>query len=607
MRALLTRRLRSAADAVSLVGSAVRLVWTASPARCAVTFGVQAVASLSLFLQILLVDRALAVILDVGRSAGSVRDALVPVALLALLTAVTAAGLAAANLQYRILGEMVARQVWRQILDVSHRVDLATYEDPEFHDHAARVQTNAAGQTELVTYGVVLLVGDLLGIIAGSIGLFAIAPALAPLLLISGVPLVVTSQLAGRREFSFAVQQSEPSRQRTYLQVVLVQRELAKEVRAFALHSPLRRRWEGNYATFLAASRRHVNRRLRLLLAGHAGAAVLTAGALVLAVVLVGRGELSVASAGAALVAVRLLGARVGGATQNLGTIFESSLFLQDLRRFLARQPTGDRDRSASPAPEEFAELTVSHVSYTYPHAARPALRDVSLTMRRGEVVALVGENGSGKTTLAKLLADLYDPDEGAICWDGVDLRTLDPESVRKRIAVIFQDFARYKLTARENIGLGGIDEVLDDGVVRRAAEKSDADRFLASLPAGYDTTLSKEYAGGVDLSLGQWQRVALARAFVRDAPLLILDEPSASLDPRAEHELFQRIRTLFTDRTVLLVSHRFSTVRDADRIYVLSEGRVIEEGDHATLMARQGVYAELFELQAQAYLDGST
>ncbi|MGY1812843.1 ABC transporter ATP-binding protein [Blastococcus sp. SYSU D00820] len=597
-------RLRKAGAGIGVIVAAVRLVWAASPLRCAVTFGVQAMASLSLLVQVLLVDQVLSILTEAPGTGRRIGDALLPVAMLTVVSTATTVGLAAANLQNRVLGDLVNREVWRKILDVSFGVDLATYEDPEFHDQAARVQASAGPQTEAVAYGVVLLVGDVLGIIAGAVGLFAVAPLLAPLLLLSGVPLIVVSQVVGRREFAFALRQSEPTRRRHYLEAVLVQRELAKEVRAFALQSRLRARWEQYYDAYLRDTREHVNRRLRMLLAGHLMAALLSGAALVLAVVLVARGSLSVAAAGAALVALRLLGSRVSGATQNVGTIFEASLFLRELAGFYARRPEAGRRAGLARAPEEFEEIRATRISFTYPRAPQPALRGVSITLRRGEVVALVGENGSGKSTLAKLLADLYEPDEGIITWDDVDLRSLDPESVRRRMAIIFQDFARLRLSARDNIALGALDGEADEPAVRRAATQADADDFLAALPHGYDTVLSKEFSGGTDLSLGQWQRVALARAFVRDAPLLILDEPSASLDPRAEYELFERIRTLFADRTVLLVSHRFSTVRQADRIYVLSQGQVLEEGNHEHLMAAQGVYAELFDLQARAYRD---
>ena len=604
-RAAVTRRLRSLGVTGALIWSAVRLVVRAAPWRCAVTFGIQMIASLAIIVQVVLIDRVLTALLGVGADERSAGDVILPVALLALVTAMTGAGMAIGRLQHRVLEELVERAVWRGILDVGESVDLATYEDPDFYDQASRVQAQAAPRTQVVTQAVVFLAGDTLAIAAGTVALLATAPILAPLLLLSGVPLVVTSRLAGQREYAFAVEHSARNRQRAYLQSVLVQRELAKEVRAFALQGALRARWEHNYADFLGPLHRHVGRRLRLDLAGHAGSALLTAGALVLAVVLVDRGQLDLASAGAALVAVRVLGARVNSATYDLAGILESALFLRDVRQFLSRRPASDRAGALSLLPPgEFSELTVSNVSFAYPGVQRSALNDVSLTVRRGQVVALVGENGSGKSTLAKLLADLYQPDAGKIEWDGVDLRQLEPDSVRRRIAVLFQDFARFKLSARDNVAFGALGNETDHDTMRRAARAADADGFLSALPQGYETTLSKEYVGGVDLSLGQWQRVALARAFARDAPFLILDEPSASLDPRAEHELFELLRSLFADRTVLVVSHRFSTVRNADRIYVLSEGRVIEEGDHSQLMALEGVYAELFELQASGYFE---
>jgi ATP-binding cassette subfamily B protein len=229
----------------------------------------------------------------------------------------------------------------------------------------------------------------------------------------------------------------------------------------------------------------------------------------------------------------------------------------------------------------------------------------VSLTVRAGEVVALVGENGSGKTTLAKLLAGLYQPETGQVRWDGVDIATVDPEQLRRSIAVIFQDFVRFHLTARDNVAFGRVEAADDEPGIRAAARQAGAEEFLAALPKGYDTLLGPQFEGGTDLSVGQWQRVALARAFFREAPFVVLDEPTAALDSRAEHELFERIRTLLAGRTVLLISHRFSSVRTADRIYVLEAGRVVETGTHEELMRSRGLYAELFSLQAAAYLAG--
>ncbi len=596
-------RRKSVRELPVLLGFAVRLVRTASPGRAVLVFSVQVLSSLFLFAQVLLIKQVLDAMLAVGDTGQSVSGAVLPVAVLAGLTALTAIASTVAEQHQRILGELVSREVWRRVLGVSQSVELSSYEQPDFYDQAQRVQTSAAQQTQIVVQALVICLGGALGVGAGVVAILTLAPTLLPLLLLSGVPMFLTSRRSGRLEFGFAVAQSALRRERGYLQTVLTRREEAKEVRAFSLPRALSRRWEENYANYLENLKTHVSRRLRLALIGNVAAAVLTAATLLLVLLLVDRGSLSIASAGAALVAVRLLSGRVADAVLGLSTIYESSLFLQDLDGFLKRRPA-PATSAQRPAPAGFDTLSLTGVTFTYPGASKPSLRNVSMEIRRGEVVALVGENGSGKTTLAKLLANLYSPDSGVICWDARDVRGFDPDSVRRRIAVIFQDFVRYKLSARDNIGLGRADDdaVLED--VRVAATHADADRLLSSLPSGYDTVLSKEYAGGADLSLGQWQRVALARAFVRNAPFVILDEPSASLDARAEHDLFQRIRTLFAGRTVLVISHRFATVRTADQIYVLSDGRVVEHGDHRSLMEGKGLYSELFHLQASAYLE---
>jgi ATP-binding cassette subfamily B protein len=286
------------------------------------------------------------------------------------------------------------------------------------------------------------------------------------------------------------------------------------------------------------------------------------------------------------------------------GQLHECSLFLDDLVSFLDLRHAVVTARPTGAAPARFTRMVAEDVSFTYTGSARLALDHVSIEVGENEVVALVGRNGSGKTTLAKILCGLYPPTVGRVLWDGVDIATCDPEQVRRRVTALFQDFVHYQLPARDNVALGDPDRFDDLAAIQAACRLAGADGLLAGLPSGYDTRLSRAFDGGVELSVGQWQRIALARAFFRDAPFLVLDEPTAALDAEAEHDLFRSIRALQHGRSVLLISHRFSSVRGADRIYVLDQGRVVESGDHDQLIALGGRYAELFAMQASAYVE---
>jgi len=419
---------------------------------------------------------------------------------------------------------------------------------------------------------------------------------------------VAGQRAAGRAFYHFGVDMTPKDRESNYLAGLLTGREAAKEVRAFGLAGFLRGRHDHLYDERIAEMRRVSATQLRTVAAADLASATTIAAAIAAILWLAVSGHLPLASAGAA--ALVLLGQRLAFAGQSAGMLQESAMFLDDFLTFSTRDAASVQAAQAAaghdPAPAAgqaaLGPVTAERVTFRYPGSERVALQDVSLRIEPGEVVALVGANGSGKTTLAKLLAGLYLPSEGRVCWDGQDTRDVDRRTLLSQAAIVFQDFIKYDLSASDNIALGRHERHKETTAIVRAAERAGADRDIATLPDGYQTLLGPEFINGTDLSQGQWQRIALARTFFRDAPLIILDEPTAALDAKAEHELFARISELLADRSVLLISHRFSTVRSAERIYVLDHGRVTESGTHAELLAAGGIYAELFTLQASPY-----
>ncbi len=282
--------------------------------------------------------------------------------------------------------------------------------------------------------------------------------------------------------------------------------------------------------------------------------------------------------------------------------LYEDNLFLTTLYEFLDLKPSVKESSNPMQIPRMKEGISFEHVGFCYPDQKTRVLYDINLHISPGQVVALVGENGSGKTTLIKLLCRLYDPTDGKITFDGIDLCNLRISDLRKEISVVFQDYAHYNLTARENIWFGNIDTSIDTEDILQAAEYSGADRVIDRLDNGYDTILGKWFEDGTELNIGEWQKVALARAFLRDSQLIIMDEPTSSLDPKAEDEVFTKFRQLAAGRTAIIISHRLSTVRTVDCIYFLKGGRIVENGNHDALMAPDGEYAQLFKIQSQHY-----
>jgi ABC-type multidrug transport system fused ATPase/permease subunit len=566
---------------------ALRLLWRAGRRELVLTLCLQALGAVGVLAVVLLGQRVVRDVLAADRAGHGLGGVTRDVAALALLTAVLRFGASVVRSLEQLLTELAGRYAQERILDVAGSVELAAFDQPGFHDRLARAQTGAF-RAHQVVMGLVGLIGALASSVGAVAALVALQPLLAPLAVAALLPAAMVASKRGELYYRFAFGMTPRERERQYLAQLQTQRESAGEIRAYELTGFLRARHDRLYAERVAELRGVVRRELRWSLLADLVTALILAGTLLGLAALATSSTLDVPGAAAAAGAIVLFGQRTAFAGNVAGMLFESAIFLEDLASFLDLEP--------APLPPGGAvgeRVEARDVTFTYPGADRPALRDVSIHVEPGEVVALVGANGSGKSTLARLLAGLYVPERGTVHGRGV-----------AATGVAFQDFLRYMLSARDNIAFGRHERHDDDAGVRTAARRSGAAHDLEPLSEGYESLLGPVFVGGTDLSGGQWQRVALARLFFRDAAFVILDEPTAALDAKAEHALFASIRELLAGRSVLLISHRFSSVREADRIYVLEDGAVVEHGSHEELVARDGLYTEMFSLQASAYRD---
>jgi ATP-binding cassette, subfamily B, bacterial len=501
-----------------------------------------------------------------------------------------------------LLGDLFGNRLSVRLMDHAARLDLAQFEDAETYDHLERARRQTGARIGLFT----LLLGtaqDLITLASLAGVLLVQLPWLLLLLTIAVLPAFLGEAHFASLGYSLLYQWTPERRLLDYLRYMGASAESAKEVKLFGLSGFLVGRYAKLSEKFYEenkklAVRRNVVSTLLVTLGtlGYYGAYAVIVYRTVLGVFSIG----TLTFLAGSFRASRDLIQRVLLA---LSQIYEQSLYLSDLFTFFDVQPTVVSKPGAAPAPRPIRQgFRFDHVGFRYPGSERWAVRGLSFDFRPLERIALVGENGAGKTTLVKLLARLYDPDEGRILLDGADLRDYDLNSLRQNIGIIFQDFVRYDFVLRENIGISQIEALDDDARIKEAAGRSRADAVARRLSQGYDQMLGRRFDGGVELSGGEWQKVALGRAYMRDAQVLILDEPTAALDARAEYEVFLRFAELTRERMAVLISHRFSTVRMADRILVLKEGRLVDDGTHDELVARGGLYAELFSLQAAGY-----
>ncbi len=501
-----------------------------------------------------------------------------------------------------LLSERFSNTTSIRLMEHAATLDLEDFEDSELQDRLDRARRQTTGRMTLMNQ----LFGqaqDVVTIVSFAAGLVVYAPWLIALLALALVPAFLGEAHFNSQSYSLDYVRTPERREIDYVRQTGASVETAKEVKIFGLNAFLIERYRQ-----LADALYRDNRRLAIRRARWGGllTAIGTVGYYVAYAFIVWRtlsghfsiGDLTFLSGSFLRLRTLLEGLLIG-----FSQVAGQALYLDDLFSFFEIEPEIVSPENPRPFPIPIRDgFTFEDVGFRYPGAERWAVRHLSFTLRAGEVLALVGENGAGKTTLVKLLARLYDPDEGRILLDGHDLREYDLTALRANIGVIFQDFVRYHLTAGENIAVGRIEARQDRARIRDAAERSLADEVIAKLPAGYDQIIGKRFRTGVDLSGGEWQKVAIARAYMRDAQVLILDEPTAALDARAEFEVFQRFKELSEGKTAVLISHRFSSVRMADRILVLAEGQVEAMGTHEELLARGGRYAELFELQAAGY-----
>jgi ATP-binding cassette subfamily B protein len=501
-----------------------------------------------------------------------------------------------------LLGDLYMQHISIRVIEHASTLDITAFENPDYYDRLERAKAQATDRIAMIQM-MGTLTQQVLTTIALSVYIAKFSPWLLLLLIAGTIP-----ALLGESHFAFLgyaknFMQTPLRRKMDYLRDVGGSKEAAKELKLFGLRGFLIDSFRGMANTIFD---QNVSLSKRRLIAGVLLSMLATAGyysAYALALWGTFRGKFTIADLAVLISAILQVSANLQQIFVNASGVADQALFLTDLLGFFAMQPTVRSKPGAIKIPRPIRQgIEFRNVSFAYPGTTRLVLKDFNFHLHPGERVALIGENGQGKTTIVKLITRLYDPTQGQILIDGIDLREYDMEDLCHEIGVIFQDFMRYEMTARENIAVGRITERDRLDLIESAAAMSLADEVIARLPGGMEQQLGRRFEGGVDISGGEWQRMALARAYLRDAQLLILDEPTAALDARSEQEVFQRFAELTQGKMALLISHRFSTVKMTDRIVVLSQGVLTEEGTHEELIRRGGLYAEMFEMQAASY-----
>lgn len=502
-----------------------------------------------------------------------------------------------------LLRAQLGQRVNEMILDKALTLELAQFEDSEFYDKLTRARREASSRPLSLVTRTFGLVQNLIALASFGVLLVGFSPWAMLVLLLAGLPSFIAETRFSGEAFTLFRWRSPDTRMQLYLETVIAREDHAKEVKLFGLGPLLLARYRAIFHKLYAADRALTLRRdLWGLGLGVIGTLALYGAYAWIAWTTV-FGRITLGQMTMYLMLFRQGQAAVSAMLSSIGGMYEDNLYLSTLYEYL-ETPVRVGGGAAVQGPDSRDGIRFEAVSFTYPGADAPTLHDINLHIRPGESLALVGQNGSGKTTLIKLLTRLYAPDQGRILLDGLDLAQWNENALRQRIGVIFQDFARYQMLVGENVGAGDVTRFEDRERWREASDKGMASAFIDSLPQGFETQLGKWFKDGRELSGGQWQKIALARAFMREqADILVLDEPTAAMDAQAEATIFEHFSALSSQRILILISHRFSTVRMADQIVVIQDGRIIEHGNHAQLVAQAGHYAHLFALQAKGYL----
>ncbi|MEO3748780.1 ABC transporter ATP-binding protein [Plantactinospora sp. B5E13] len=584
-----------------LVREAVALAWRVSPVDTLAAIGLNIVAGVMITFGLLATSTVLRELFASAPTPDRIRAAAPSLAVAAL--AVMAKGgltIAAGWAQARLMPQ-INYQVELRLFEATTAVDLAAFDDAGFSEEMDRARDRGIYEATSIVNDTVDLITGLVGVVATAVAVTVIQPLLLPCLLIAAVPAAITAVRIARREYLALLARLTRRRRMWMLAHLMANRHTAVEVRTYQMRGFLVGEYRRVMRLETAAQLRLVRSQTSSRVVGTSLTGLATFAVYAVLGWLLLAGAIPLAAAATALLALQAARTSLNTTIHATNSLYEDALYYRDFLTFVERAESRTPAGGGRPV-AGFERIDVEEVTLSYPDTERPAVDKVSLTVRRGEVIALVGENGSGKTTLAKLLANLYQPTSGTIRWDGVDVTAFAPASIGSHIAVLSQDWWKFPFTARQNIAVGRHDRPHETGpTVVTAATAASAHEMIDELPHGYETLLDRRFKDGQDLSGGQWQRLVAARGLYRNGQLLICDEPSAALDARAEHALFQQFRR-HPERAVVLITHRLANVRHADRIYVLRDGRLIEEGNHSQLMVAGGLYHELFELQASGY-----